>query len=550
MAIGNLLNQSTKFKEIGFLVLAAILFLRVLFDTDFGWHMMVGKYIWEYRAIPQTDIFTFSAPDYEYVYHSWLSEVILYLNYSLGGLWGVTLFYALIGALILWIMLKTIRLHINVDKTLNPRKSAMPRIVQPLRTIKGSARLRSATNPRSVSKIDTSHNKLWIYWYLLLTIPLILDSSNLRIQLWSFVGLSLIYYLYLNWISKKSKSVYFIPLVFIIWVNLHAGFIVGICLLILIFIFELVTILLNSVNSIQVWGRIDQIESRKLLDLLIIIGLSILGSLINPYYYRAYQQAWLMGTNQFALTYNSDWYPIVRVDAPETFIFTALLFTAMLMGLMVKSKLDLREKLLMMFFFILSLKNRRFVVPLLVVLIPSFAYVFVGMRNKLTKLLEKLWPINKLFFPLFILVIITPALIWIPRIVVAYQSQQAYTDQIQNLSTKVFYPYDAVEYIKQHPLPERVLNDFNWGGYLVWQIPEIKTFIDGRMDNFIIDGESFAKQYLTIVNLLPGWEGLLVSHQFDAVLLAPHHPIVELLKVLPEWELVYEDDIAVIFRKS
>ena len=70
------------------------------------------------------------------------------------------------------------------------------------------------------------------------------------------------------------------------------------------------------------------------------------------------------------------------------------------------------------------------------------------------------------------------------------------------------------------------------------------------MDNFIINEESFAKQYLTIVNLLPGWQELLDKYQIQAVLLAPHHPIVEILKVSPEWKLVYEDEIAVILQRN
>ena len=491
--------------NIGFILLSVLLFLRLLFDADFGWHLMVGKYIVENLAIPQTDIFTFSAPDYVYVYHSWLSEVVLYLIYNFAGLWGVTLFYAVIGAAILWIMLTTIQLQTRVS---------------------------------------------WIYYYLLLIISLILDATNLRIQLLSFLGLSLVYYIYRKWLIKGGNTLYYIPVIFIIWVNLHAGFLVGLLFLGLILIIEIFKICFTQVKSFEFWGLTECLPPPKLVGLMTVIGLSILSSLINPYHFRAYHHAWLMGTNQFALTFNSDWYPIVRADAPETFIYTALLFTALILILSIKHKLDLREKLLIAIFFLLSLKNRRFVVPLLVVLMPSFPLVFSNLRTNFVLLLKPIWPINKLLIPILILVIFTPALIWIPRLVVAYQNQAAYTDQIQKFSTQVFYPYHAVEYLKQNPIPERILNDFNWGGYLVWQIPGIKTFIDGRMDNFIINGESFAKQYLTIVNLMPGWEDLMEKYQFDTVFLATHHPIVAVLRILPEWKLVYEDDIAVIFQKS
>ncbi len=489
-----------------FFVLATVLFLRVLFDTDFGWHIMVGRYIWDNHMIPPTDIFTFSAPDYPYVYHSWLSETWLYLTYSWAGLWGVTIFYAIIGALILLLMFKTINLH--------------------------STRQSSA------------------FWYLLLIIPLILDASNLRIQLISFLGLSLIYFLYLHWLSHRSRWLFITPIIFIFWVNLHGGFILGLAFYTLILIIELGKIIYQAVKPIQVWGTIDCLKPRPLLSFASIVGVCYLASLISPYHYRAYEQALEMGTNQFALSFNSDWYPIIRPDAPETFIYTALVLMAIFLLLIVKTRLDLRDKLLIMIFFLLSLKNRRFVVPLLVVLIPSFSVIVNQLVTDLGQLLTKLWPINKLIYPLIVLVAITPALIWIPRVATAYQNDQTYALQIRHLSTKVYYPYEAVEFLKHHPLPQRIFNDFNWGGYLVWHIPEMKTFIDGRMDNFIINHESFAKQYLTMVNLLPGWQQLLNHYQFDTILLAPYHPLVQMLTTMPEWKLVYEDQVAVIFVRS
>ena len=43
------------------------------------------------------------------------------------------------------------------------------------------------------------------------------------------------------------------------------------------------------------------------------------------------------------------------------------------------------------------------------------------------------------------------------------------------------YPVQAVEFLKKNKLTDGAFNSYGWGGYIDWQAPEIKVFIDGRM---------------------------------------------------------------------
>src|SRR3972149_4366923 len=85
-------------KSLIFLFWAAVfvLCIKVVIDTDFGWHLRIGEIIFSTKSIPNSDIFSFSLPDYPYVYHSWLGELLIYIFYKLGGFWGVSLFFAAI----------------------------------------------------------------------------------------------------------------------------------------------------------------------------------------------------------------------------------------------------------------------------------------------------------------------------------------------------------------------------------------------------------------------------------------------------------------------
>jgi hypothetical protein len=88
-----------------------------------------------------------------------------------------------------------------------------------------------------------------------------------------------------------------------------------------------------------------------------------------------------------------------------------------------------------------------------------------------------------------------------------------------------------------------VLNDYNFGGYLIWR--GIPPFIDGRVDMY---GEAFVSAYLDAVSLRrPGaLDGLLTRHRIGWTLLDPGSPAAALLDRMPGWRRLYTDAIAVV----
>jgi len=92
----------------------------------------------------------------------------------------------------------------------------------------------------------------------------------------------------------------------------------------------------------------------------------------------------------------------------------------------------------------------------------------------------------------------------------------------------------------------RVLNDYSFGGYLVFA--GIPTFIDGRSELF---GGPFIVRYNRAVSLadLGDFLKLLDDYKFDGTLLEPNTPAVALLDRLPDWQRVYNDDVAVVHKR-
>lgn len=69
-------------------------------DTDFGWHLAMGRHIVETRAVPASDPFTHTAPGAPEVAHEWLSQVVYALVDSAAGILGVRALHAGVAALL------------------------------------------------------------------------------------------------------------------------------------------------------------------------------------------------------------------------------------------------------------------------------------------------------------------------------------------------------------------------------------------------------------------------------------------------------------------
>ncbi|MFH0878415.1 MAG: hypothetical protein V2A34_01755 [Lentisphaerota bacterium] len=90
-------DQSWLNKTLRFLVLAGPFVLVLLlawtpgisFQEDLGRHLLLGQIILETHQVPETNLLTYTHPDYPFVNHHWLSEVLLYLLHRPAGLNGL-----------------------------------------------------------------------------------------------------------------------------------------------------------------------------------------------------------------------------------------------------------------------------------------------------------------------------------------------------------------------------------------------------------------------------------------------------------------------------
>ena len=104
------------------------------------------------------------------------------------------------------------------------------------------------------------------------------------------------------------------------------------------------------------------------------------------------------------------------------------------------------------------------------------------------------------------------------------------------------YPVAAVEWMQSHQPEGRLFNSYNWGGYLLWTLPETPVFIDGRADLY---GDDILNQWHAVVNADKNALSLLDQWDVKTIFLEPDWPIVEILKS-NGWKVEFEDKQAVI----
>lgn len=120
----------------------------------------------------------------------------------------------------------------------------------------------------------------------------------------------------------------------------------------------------------------------------------------------------------------------------------------------------------------------------------------------------------------------------------------------QNLAKQVTArsPVKAVEFIQTHHLSGRMLNDYGYGGYLIWAAPEYPVFVDGRGDVFEWTGvlAQFGKWALLQSNP----NTLLDKYAINFCLLTRTSPMAHVLPLLPNWRTVYSSNKSMIFVRT
>ncbi|MFI5110866.1 MAG: hypothetical protein ACHP78_18750 [Terriglobales bacterium] len=109
------------------------------------------------------------------------------------------------------------------------------------------------------------------------------------------------------------------------------------------------------------------------------------------------------------------------------------------------------------------------------------------------------------------------------------------------------FPQQAVEFLRSEGSHRRLFAYYDWGGYVIWKLyPRERVFVDGRADLY---GDDLIAQFKTAVELRRGWQKVLEEHGVEAVLIPTSSPLAQALARQPHWVVRYRDPKATVLLR-
>lgn len=354
-----------------------------------------------------------------------------------------------------------------------------------------------------------------------LAMPLATVSFGPRTLLFGWIFL-LLELLVLETRTSHPRRLWLLPLLFLLWVNTHGSWLIGFALLI--------AFTLAGCGKVRA-GRI--VSARRSVAQLRQLACVIVGSaaalFVNPYGWRLVFYPFNLAFRQrLNISHVEEW------QSPDFHAIRGKLLLAMLLGFLLlalirRSRFRLHEVLFVLIAFYSALTYTRFLFLAAIILTPILA-VELSLHTMGGPVATDKPTLNLLMIGAMLALIA-----W--QVPSRAQLSQGIAQE---------YPIVALTHLNSLPSHARVLNDYEWGGYLIWNAPQLPVFIDSRVDIFEYSG-IFA-DYLDIMGLKNSLD-LLGKHNIDYVLFAREKPLTYLLRNSAGWRVIYQDDVAVLFER-
>jgi hypothetical protein len=112
-----------------------------------------------------------------------------------------------------------------------------------------------------------------------------------------------------------------------------------------------------------------------------------------------------------------------------------------------------------------------------------------------------------------------------------------------------YYPVGAVNFIKKEALSGKILTNFEWGEYLIWELfPRSLVAFDGRYET--VYPREVEEKFCEFIDARPRWREFLKDYPPDLILLDKRMKIAELIGKEPQWRQIYADAGCVLFMAN
>jgi hypothetical protein len=288
---------------------------------------------------------------------------------------------------------------------------------------------------------------------------------------------------------------------------------------------------------------------RQFRRLLAVAAASFLASLANPYTWRVYEEAARVSADAYARARIVEWLP-VNFQSLTGLALGAFIFLLLWWLLWARVTHSAWHLLLLPVFLFVGLSSSRNSALLALFALPWFVAA-VAAAPAARGWLEQAARIFAARRGGWLRAAAIGLLVGLAGVVLAYRVAVfvSYSLDQGRLAERHGLPERAAAFLESHARPDdRLFNDYDWGGYLIWRLPEHKVYIDGRMASWRDGDRHIFREYSRIAGLAPGWRELLQANRVSLVLTRQDSPLAAVLALAPASQRVYADEVAVVYR--
>lgn len=480
-------------------------------DLDVWWHLSVGDWILQHHAFPHSGIFSRTAAARPWMAYSWGYEVLLARSYDWFGFVGIALFGTLLTiavALTLFWMLHRLSGRFWVAWTL---------------TIAALSAFLFNIMPRPV-----------FFTMLLYAVTLTLILNALR--------------------TGRVQFLYWLPLVFALWANLHIQFVYG---LIALGLLAGINLLQNLATRMNWYPEFFLPPVLPVARLFVVLAACLAATCVGPYSYHLYG---------LLFSYSSSKVFYSMITELQALSFEGIShFLELLLGAAAFFVIGWQKKIDPFKLTLLSIANVfafRTTRDAWFLCITAAGVIAVSLSGKDQE--DNLDPLSSrspsvarkeesaspsatsTSSPITLLESAGVAIAAALLLVLVARNTDFNSHGLDELVSKEF-PVDAVNFIRRNPVGGPLYNSFDWGGFLIFYMPQYPVSIDGRGDLY---GDSFCGEiYATeAANVSPAEDPYL--NEAGLVILKNTVPLARLLPTDKRFRVIYHDQIATVLARN
>jgi hypothetical protein len=480
--------------------------LQPLVEPDLGWHLRAGlDLVAQGWRLPETDPYSHTMPDWHWVEHAWLTDGLLGLLYRalgpFGGL-GIIVFFGCVTGLAWWITAAQASVHRTY------RLTAM-----------------------SIS--------LWVA----------LPFLGARTQLVSLLGVAILLRVWNHIQQGHGRWIWILPPLFLLWANLHGGFTAGLFLFgVMLFLSFLVRMCIHRWPGLAASLDEPVLSREDLCRCVLALVIAMAATFLNPYGWGLYVEIYESLTDGFMIQTLREWQPVsFQGWAGKAYGFYLVALACLVAGWY--RRMEPVRWAMLLIVLPLSLLHWRNVTLFLIVSLSLMAELLAaGVGSSLRWIPALRYYAGACLLMLAITAASALYALGTDHLLHVWRSGTAPEDYFEQTE----YPIEAVRWIRSHheEVGTRLYNDYGFGGFLLWQLPDEKIFIDGRMPAWRIRERRIFQDYVELNREDSPALGVLDRYGVDWAFIQRGSALALALEAHHAWRIVYADAKVVILRRQ